>query len=349
MSGTSLDGLDIVLAELSKKRSAWNFKIEAGTTISYNQSWKKLLSSAHQTDAETLQQLDHAFGHFMGNACNAFISKHKIRRVDLIASHGHTVFHQPNRGFTFQLGNGNALHAATGLPVVFDFRSLDVEYGGEGAPLVPVGDHYLFSDYDVCLNLGGIANLSFLQRGSRKAFDICYANMGLNYLAQAAGKSYDARGRMAENGIIDTTLLRQLSGYYRKHTRHRPSLAREGFEKYVLPLLNASTVSTEDKLRTFVESICDEIASCIPTTNKPKRWVATGGGAFNSFLIDTLRKKLGTRDQLTVPEDEVVNFKEALVFALLGVLRIRGEHNVLKRVTGASQDSSSGLVIGLPC
>ncbi len=346
MSGTSLDGLDIAYCIFTKKENEWVYSLETSETIRYSVSWKTKLSTAHTLLADQLTALHHAYGSLLGTEVRKFLEKHSIKKVDFIASHGHTIFHQPGNGFTFQLGDGNSLHHAAGFPVVSDFRSLDVARGGQGAPLVPIGDQLLFSQYDVCLNLGGIANLSKTEKGKRIAFDVCYANMGLNFLAQKINKPYDRDGELSERGEVNEKLLSKIAKACTALRLKRPSLSREGFEKVIMPLLNDDTVSLEDRLCTFTESIVTEIVLAVGT-EKSKTVLCTGGGAFNRFLLYRLIEKGGDEISLTLPDENLIKFKEALVFAFLGVLRVRGEVNTLKSVTGASKNSSGGLVIGL--
>lgn len=345
MSGTSLDGVDIAYCSFEKKRK-WEFSIDKAEAVPYAKSWKKKLSEAHTLEAEKLAALDAAYGKFLGTLSNNFISKHKIKNVNFIASHGHTVFHQPENGFTIQIGNGNHIQAITGLPVIFDFRSLDVAHGGQGAPLVPIGDELLFNEYDVCLNLGGIANLSFSTKKRRKAFDVCFVNMGLNYLAGKVGKEYDHNGTLASGGEISTALLGQLERVYGKVKSTRPSLGREFFERHIQPLFERSKSSVHDQLRTFTESAAREIIHSIQASSNKPTVLCTGGGALNSFLIYRLVELCGDEATFIIPEAEVIKFKESLVFAFLGVLRFRGQINCLKSVTGASQDSSCGVTVG---
>lgn len=344
MSGTSLDGLDIAFCEFEKGQRGWSFKSEIGETIKYNKQWIEKLSDAPFASAQEFEKLNYDFGEYIGAACKRFLEKHRLT-VDFISSHGHTIFHQPERRFTFQLGSGIAIHHTSGLPVICNFRSEDVLKGGEGAPLVPVGDHHLFSTYDVCLNIGGIANLSMMSGRKRVAFDICFANMGLNYLTAKIGKLYDRGGAIAFRGKLSVDLKEQLDVVNRKWHRSRPSLGREGFEKFIQPLLEDESIAIENRIRTFAESIADEIAACIPKKRKTKL-LATGGGAFNNFLISQLQNKLEGFAEVIVPSNHIVSYKEAIVFAFLGVLKSRNEPNVLKSVTGASSDSSAGVMIG---
>lgn len=348
MSGTSLDGLDIAYCRLVHKTRKWKFEIVKSDTLKYTAAWKKKLSSAHLLSAEDLLALHSEYGNYLGQCALDFISKHKVEKVDFISSHGHTIFHQPKRKFTFQLGDGNAIHAVSGLPVIFDFRSQDVLMGGEGAPLVPIGDRYLFHEYDVCLNLGGISNLSMEIKGERKAFDVCFVNMGLNFLTNQIGKEYDKDGMLASEGKINSSLLLELNKVYTGFRKGRPSLGREDFEKSLQPLLNNKKISLNDRLHTFCESIANEIVLAIPSSKEKTKLLTTGGGTSNSFLIELLRTKLKKRNvEVIVPKKKIIDFKEALVFALLGVLRVRNEVNVLKSVTRAKQNSSSGVIVGL--
>lgn len=346
MSGTSLDGVDIACCTFSFKKR-WTFTIEKAETVRYSGEWFKKLKDAHTLAAQQLLELDHAYGKFLGMLCKNFIKKNSIKKVDFISSHGHTIFHQPEKGFTLQIGNGNDINTVTGLPVISDFRSLDVANGGQGAPLVPIGDKHLFSDYDICLNLGGIANLSYDLKKQRIAFDVCYVNMGLNYLTEKIGKKYDEGGELASSGELNSELLSRLNAAYSTTQKKRPALAREFFEQKIQPLLDQEKISVPDRLRTFTESIAQQLSDVILNSRKNATVLCTGGGSFNSFLMYRLVEHCGDGATLVIPEKEIVDFKEAIVFAFLGVLRSRNQINCLKSVTGAAQDSSSGVLVGL--
>lgn len=347
MSGTSLDGVDIACCKLEKKKKGWKADILRARTFEYSPEWLKELSSAHQLSGEGLIHLHTRYGKFLGQLVKSFIKKEEIKKVDLIASHGHTIFHQPQHRFTFQLGDGNAIHAQTKIPVAFDFRSLDVALQGEGAPLVPIGDALLFSEYDVCLNLGGIGNLSIKKKKEIRAFDFCYCNMALNYLAGKAGKKYDHKGKLAQQGNVNESLLSEIEKVYAVSRAAKPSLGREGFEKDFQALLDNETIPLNDRLHTVCESIARELAAAIPHQKEKQKLLVTGGGALNNFLIDKIKQRLGKKVKVIVPEKNIIAFKEALVFALLGVLRLRGEINALKSVTGAKEDSCSGALVGI--
>lgn len=345
MSGTSLDGLDVAYCQF-EKRGSWTFRILDAKTYRYPSAWKSRLSAAHNLDGGSLMALHMAYGRYVGDMCRKFMGHYKIKIVDFIASHGHTVFHQPDMRFTFQLGDGSSIMAAAGLPVIFGFRTLDVALGGEGAPLVPIGDGLLFSKYDVCLNLGGIANVSMHARGTRKAFDVCFCNMALNHLMSRIDLSFDKGGKRASQGRVLPVLYESISQTSSSYCKDRPSLSRELFEKEWRPMLDNPGFRLEDVLRTVCESVAKEIVQALPSSKKPLKILATGGGAKNDFLIKLIRKELAGRGSLIVPSPQIIDFKEALVFAFLGVLRSRNEINVLKSVTKASRDSSSGSIVG---
>jgi anhydro-N-acetylmuramic acid kinase len=346
MSGTSLDGVDIALCTFRYQHDRWTFAIQQATTVSYPREWLKKLAAAHTLSGEQLTALDTQYGKYLGSLCNNFLKVHNIRGIDFIASHGHTVFHQPATGFTLQIGNGNAIHAQTTIPVVYDFRSLDVQLGGQGAPLVPIGDRVLFGEYDVCMNLGGIANISAEGKKGRIAFDVCYVNMGLNYLASKAGKKYDRNGMMAQKGEVNKTLFQKLEKIYGALKLKRPSLGRELFEKKIQPLLDDDSVLLADRLCTFTEVAAHQLAGAFREVKNGCTVLCTGGGTFNSYFMYRLIDCCGDDATLVIPDEEIVKYKEALVFALLGVLRVQRKVNCLKSVTHASKDSSSGVMVG---
>ena len=345
MSGTSLDGLDIAFCTFTKNQNSWKFAINEAATIPYSKAWHKRLAEAHSLDAPELVRTDVEYGKYLGEQCLAFLSANRLK-PDFITSHGHTIFHQPQKSFTLQIGNGNALYAVTNIPVVCDLRSMDVMRGGQGAPLVPAGDQWLFNDYDVCLNLGGIANLSTEIKKQRIAFDVCFVNMGLNYLAEKVGKKFDRNGMLAAEGEVNAKLLSRLNNVYTRLRKRRPSLGREIFEKSVRPLLDDSSISVHDALRTVTEAAAFEIIETVRALRKNARVLCTGGGTFNSFLVSRMLEIGGDDVTLIIPDDDIIKFKEALVFAFLGVLRVRDEVNCLKSVTGAVQDSSGGILVG---
>jgi anhydro-N-acetylmuramic acid kinase len=340
MSGTSLDGLDIVASEFFFIDDVVSFNILKTKTIIYNQEWSDRLSRAMKLSGNELMQLNADFGKFSAKMVKDFLTEWKIL-PDFISSHGHTVFHQPQNGFSTQIGCGAVIAAETGITTVCDFRSTDVALGGQGAPLVPIGDELLFSDYDACLNIGGIANISFNKNGKRIAFDVCAANMLLNFLANKSGKKMDEGGVIASGGNIQAVLLQNLNMNPYFKIKEKKSLGKEWVDEHMIRKIEMSNASVQDKLRTCSEHIAQKIAEVI-IQNRLKKTLITGGGAYNSFLIERIRSL--TREEIIVPENHIVEFKEALIFALLGALRLKNKVNVLNSVTGAKRDSCSGTV-----
>jgi anhydro-N-acetylmuramic acid kinase len=337
MSGTSLDGLDICCVSFSE--DLHRFKILAATTLPYPVSWQQRLEEAFYADGETLETLDNDYGVFLGEKVLRFIEENQLDSIDLIASHGHTIFHKPDQGVTLQIGNGKKIAKLTQIPVVYDFRQPDVDLGGQGAPLVPVGDALLFGQYDACLNLGGFANISYTQNQQIRAFDICACNLVLNRLAQALGKPYDKEGVMAQKGVMDKSLHDRLNklDYYQQQAPK--SLGREFMESVLWPLIKNTIPS--DALHTYTRHIAEQIEKTLDDI-QAKNCLVTGGGAFNNYLISQLKNN--TQSEIIIPNQHIISYKEALVFALLGGLRYRGENNVFASVTGASQDHSSGRI-----
>lgn len=341
MSGTSLDGLDLALCEFELYGLGYRYKIKAAKTLNYSVIWKKRLTDVKKATAEEYFALHAKYGKFIAEEVALFMKASGVT-PDAIASHGHTVFHQPSKGFSTQIGCGATIAAITGITTVCDFRSLDVAYAGQGAPLVPIGDQLLFGEYQACLNIGGVANISFNDRsGNRVAYDVCVANMLLNYLAEKIKLDFDKGGEIARSGKIDATLLaffNELDYYKQKGAK---STGREWFEKELKSKIDRSKLKIADLLLTSTEHIAARIGTEI-SENNLKKVLITGGGAFNSFLIERLRAL--THCDLVLPRDEVINFKEALIFAFLGYLRLQGKINTLSSVTGARKNSIGGAV-----
>ena len=339
MSGTSLDGLDICYAKFQNITN-WEFEILKTETIPYSPEWKNRLQNAILLSAEDLLALDKEYGFYLGEKTQEFISKNNIADLDFIASHGHTVFHQPQRKFTLQIGDGRAIKLTTKKPVIYDFRSQDVLMGGNGAPLVPIGDELLFSQYDACLNLGGFSNISLQKNHQRIAFDISPVNVVLNYFAEKLGKNYDENGDFARNGAINFKILEELNTltFYQKPAPK--SLGVEFVNSVVFPLLKDET--PENIIATFTEHIAEQIAKVF-NDNQLKTVLVTGGGTFNTYLLEKIREKSQT--ELIVPDENIINFKEALIFAFMGVLKLRNEINVLCSATGSSENHCSGILV----
>ena len=320
MSGSSLDGLDIALVRFQEEEDKYHFQILQAETLPYPEYWTEQLSEAFHKQPEDLVQLDKDYGKYLGEQVLAFAKKHNAS-PDFVASHGHTIFHRPEEHYTLQIGDGQELAKASGFTVINDFRSEDISKGGQGAPLVPIGDKLLFGDYEICLNIGGIAN------------------QALNYLANMNGLDYDRDGELARSGEVDITLLKQLNRHPFYGLYPPKSLGREFFEANQKELLQG--LSIPDMLATFVEHIALQIA--LPISFMPKgKILCTGGGARNKFLIERLQAR--TKHEVIVPEKQIIDYKEALVFAFLGLLRLEGKTNVLASVTGAESDSCSGRI-----
>lgn len=342
MSGTSIDGLDIALCKFIPSGNTWKFKIMDAITFPYAEKWMENLRNAQHLSANNLLLLHKEYGEYLGTQVNAFLKDKSVKPL-LVASHGHTIFHQPQKKLTFQLGDGNCIAAACGITTISDFRSMDVALGGQGAPLVPIGDELLFGQYNLCLNLGGFANISYRSGNKRIAFDICPVNFVLNLLAASQGKEFDHDGKIAASGQIDQNLLIKLDSleYYR--TPHPKSLGREWVEKHVFSALEGSTSSIPDKMRTFVEHIAIQCSNIInPVTRPEMKLFITGGGAHNEYLIQQIAKHSNVK--IIIPDKLTIDYKEALIFAFLGLLRSLGKVNCLSSVTGASRDSCGGVI-----
>jgi anhydro-N-acetylmuramic acid kinase len=338
MSGTSLDGVDIALCHFIEDAGSWSYKIICAETVPYASEWKSRLQNLPKASALELVKTHATYGHYLGLLVKSFLDRNNLK-ADQVASHGHTIFHQPEHGFTCQIGDGAAIASECGITVVSDFRTLDVACGGQGAPLVPKGDQLLFADYGMCLNIGGFANISFLSKGHRLAFDICPANIILNHYSEKLGHPYDKDGLIAASGKIDRTLLRELNNLDYYGQSPPKSLGREWVERVLKPLVDENALPVNDILCTVTEHIAFQLAKTI-NVNYGKQVLLTGGGAFNIFLINRL--KFYSSAELVIPVPLLINFKEALIFALLGVLRFRGETNCLSDVTGAWKDVSGG-------
>jgi len=337
MSGTSLDGLDIVYVRFDCN-GQYRFNILYKETILYTDFWREKLRLAVNQSDKILEQMSMEYGAFLGRRVKEFIDKYSIADLDFIASHGHTVFHQPNKGITLQIGDGQTIANVTNCKVVCDFRTQDVELGGQGAPLVPIGDRLLFAEYDACVNLGGFANISFEEGDDRLAYDICPVNIVLNDVSRKLGFEYDEEGKIASTGEVNKGLLDVLNSleFYKKSPPK--SLGLEWVQKTIFPLFD-DDIKKVDLLRTFVEHIAIQITNSIQGFETV---LFTGGGVFNTFLVE--RIKHYTTSKIQVPEATIVNYKEALIFSLLGLLRLENKDNCLSSVTGAKKNHSSGRI-----
>jgi len=350
MSGSSLDGLDIVFAEFGENAGQWQYEIRAADCYPYSADWVSRLKNAVSISARDYQLLHADYGHYLGQMVNRFIEENHLHyQVSLVASHGHTTFHLPPH-MTAQLGDGAAIAAETQLPVVTDLRAVDVAFGGQGAPIVPIGEKLLLGGYDFFLNLGGIANIS-VNRESYIAYDICPANRVLNMLANEMGKEYDEDGKIARSGKRQQELFLKLNNldFYKKEPPR--SLANDFGTDHVFPIIKNSGCGIPDALRTYVEHIVEQIKNAVSGTGLPEhsattfKLMATGGGAFNTFLVEKLSEQLKeVNTEVVVPDKYLVKYKEALIMALIGILRWRQEYNVLSSVTGARRNSIGGAL-----
>lgn len=359
MSGSSLDGLDLVFAEISESAGKWTYEIKAAACYEYSLEWQRKLQSAIYLNALEYQMLHAEYGHYLGRQVNAFIEANHLQyQTALIASHGHTTFHVPQQRTTAQLGDGAAIAAETQLPVVSDLRALDVAFGGQGAPIVPFGEKLLLSEYKWFLNIGGIANLSFNTGASYVAFDVCPANRVLNLICNEIGKPYDDGGSMAAAGTLNANLLELLNSeaYYRQP--FPKSLANDFGVEQLFPIVQRCNLPVNDALNTYTEHIVQQVQYAVkaaiqhagedfksPSNENGSKLLVTGGGAFNNFLVRKLTQALAPLNiEVVVPDSMLIQYKEALIMALIGILRWRQEYNVLASVTGATRNSIGGAV-----
>ncbi len=341
MSGTSLDGLDICYVRFDDDQ---HFEILQAETIDYSDEWRNKLAKAYAYSAMDLCELDVEFGYFLGEQVQDFIAKYRIEQLDFVASHGQTIFHQPQKFFTLQIGNGAAIASRCGQKVVSDFRTQDVVLGGQGAPLVPIGDELLFNEYDACLNLGGFSNISLNREGKRIAFDICPINIVLNHYSKQLGKEYDENGDFAAQGKINIELVKELDSLEFYKQSFPKSLGFEWVEAEFLTIVDKYDISVQDKLCSCIEHFAHQMQK-IFSFYDINNVLITGGGVRNVFFINRLRAL--TSVEIIIPNDNLIDFKEALIFAFLGFRRVQNKINSLSSVTGASKDHSSGVIFEL--
>ena len=345
MSGTSLDGLDIAYVEFIYDQE-WKFNVNHCLAINYNQELRSKLKQAHNLSGLDLKKLDILYGKWLGENVREFMDSHHIL-PDLIVSHGHTIFHQPDIELTHQIGDGNQILKATEIKTISDMRSLDVALSGQGAPLVPIGDKLLFNEYELCLNLGGFSNISFDKNNQRIAYDICPVNTVLNYLASKANQEFDKGGELARSGNCNTQLLQKLNSLEFYNQQPPKSLGIEWVNHNIFPIIEID--SPENLLNTFSHHVANQINFSInrnfdfKSHKSTPKMLVTGGGAKNDYLI-SLIKEACEKVEIIIPKVELIDFKEAVIFAFLGLLRSLGKTNTLKSVTGAIRDSSGGII-----
>jgi anhydro-N-acetylmuramic acid kinase len=337
MSGTSLDGLDICLCRFVRNNNKWDYDIIVAETYNYSSEIKEKLATAQHMTALQFVNFHSAYGKYIGKTVRQFIEKYKAT-PSIVASHGHTIFHQPASGFTFQIGCGADIAIQCGVDTICDFRTSDIAAGGQGAPLVPVGDRLLFSDFNYCLNLGGFANISYEKEGNRIAYDICPVNYVLNHYTRSIGKEYDEDGGLAAEGNINNELLESLNNLDFYAHQGPKSLSREWVEDAVIPLIESYDISLNDKLRTFCEHVAMQIGHAVGYGDI----FVTGGGAFNLFLLERIASYI--KGIIKKPDMQLINYKEALIFAFLGVLYLTNQKNCLSSVTGSRSDCIGGAL-----
>lgn len=339
MSGSSLDGLDLAYCEFERNRS-WSFKVLKAKTYPFTEEWRLRLSSLPTKSQEEIERANIQFGQFIGETVFEFLKDNHLK-PDLIASHGHTIFHAPEKGYTLQIGDGQTIADITGINTINDFRSKDIELGGQGAPLVPIGDALLFKEYDFCLNIGGIANISFDKKGKRLAFDICAANQLLNHLSLQLGAPFDKDGTFAQLGKLNIPLFNKLNNDMYFLLTQPKSLSNQYVQNAFTAKLETSNASVEDKLYTVVKHIAFQVNEAVKA-QAGRKILVTGGGAHNRFLVDAI--SMETSKEIIVPDNEIIDFKEAIIFAFMGVLRKLEEINCLASATGASRNCSGGVI-----
>lgn len=352
MSGSSLDGLDLACCSFTFSQGEYktqvaDWQILRALTVPYSEKWRERLRMAPALSGRELYALHTDYGHYLGHAAQNFLSQYELS-PDLIASHGHTVFHEPAKRYTLQIGDGAAISALTGIRTIHDFRAQDVAAGGQGAPLAPLADQMLFPDYALCLNLGGIANLSIRTGDGYLAFDTGGANQILNALVQPLDLAYDDRGKLARQGKNLTGLGRQQDSLPYFQQPYPKSLSNDWVQQQqVQPFVNHAA-DIPDKLHTACRHIARQIAGAVKqvsrdTTLSGSRMIVTGGGAYNDFLIDCIREALPDIEVI-IPESQFVDYKEAALMALMGCLRLLSIPNCLSSVTGATYDACGGAM-----
>jgi len=337
MSGTSLDGIDLAYVYF-KKEEKWSYKIIYAETIAYDVKWEIKLKDGVGYSKIQLEKLNVSYTKLLSEVIVGFIEKYQIKSIDAVCSHGHTILHQPENKLTLQIGNLKELSQLINQNVVCDFRIQDVMLGGQGAPLVPIGDQLLFSDYTYCVNLGGFSNISTESNNERVAYDICPVNIVLNHYVQKMRVSYDDKGILASSGEVNQSLLEKLNNLKYYNQAPPKSLGLEWVKVVIIPLIDSYELSIKDVLRTFVEHAAIQIGSVL--TKDKSSVLFTGGGVYNLFLMERIMAFSSVK--INIPNTELIEYKEALIFGFLGVLKLRNEVNVLASVTGAEKDHSSG-------
>ncbi len=351
MSGSSLDGLDIAYVRYWLEGDQWKFEIKEAEVVPYPKKWELRLFNLAYQDAITYLKTSAYYGLYIGEEVNKFLERKGIPKdkVDFIASHGHTIFHQPENHVSSQVGDGAKIAAVTGLPVISNFRDEDVALGGQGAPITPVADKYLFPEFVLTLNLGGFANITaHLKDGRLVGFDIVALNVVINHFAKELGYDMDKDGELGREGVPDEDLLAKLNSIWYYDKPFPKCLSMGWFNRVLLPILRKARISKLDILRTYYEHVAQQIGKAVKLlkeiglAKENPQMLVTGGGAFNKFLLERLQEHVDV--EMVIPDEQLVKFKEAVAIGFLGVLRVRGEPNVYASVTGAEKDTVNGAL-----
>jgi anhydro-N-acetylmuramic acid kinase len=337
MSGSSLDGLDLCYSKISSKDENCHFEIIASETIPYDNDVYEKLKKVREISSLDLHFFDIELGKLFGAYCNSFIGKNNIKQIDAVSNHGHTVFHYPEKGLTLQIGNNNWIAKMTNIPIFGNLRMRNITHGGQGAPIVPIADKYLFSEFDNCINLGGISNITIKKGTNLKSFDIGICNQLLNYLCNLIDKKYDQNGDIAATGTINLELLNALEKIPFYQIQPPKSIDNGMLKETVLPIFDSYKDSVPNLLATAAEHIAIEISKYL---EKDSKTIITGGGAYNSFLISRIQSISNAK--ITIPNPKIIEFKEALAMSFMALRSIENRPNTLSNTTGSEKDCISG-------
>jgi anhydro-N-acetylmuramic acid kinase len=339
-------GLDIALCTFDHHDDHLLWTISNGSTFSFPEKLLSRLANATVLSGFDLMQLDADFGVFIGHQVRQWAADHQVT-ADYIASHGHTVFHEPALGFTTQIGSGSHIAYATGMDTITNFRSADIAAGGQGAPFAPAADTKLFPGYDAYLNLGGIANINIRSEdGRHKGWDIGPCNQALNFLARKVGKPFDLNGDIASKGVVLNETVAHLVDIFPFDDGHPKGLSNASITSSWIQYLERSNENINDLMTSTVEAITTLILSHIsPFTSKEINVLVTGGGAHNSFLMKSLKGKASSSNiHFTLPAKEIIDYKECALMGYLGYLTIKGLPYGIKEITGAQMDTIGGAI-----
>lgn len=337
MSGSSLDGLDVSLTKFNHT-THWQYEILTSCTLPIPEELKAALRQAPVLSAKEIHLLDIRYGIWIGEILKDWLES-LAYKYDLIGIHGHTVYHLPQDHLSLQIGNGLAIAQKTRLPVVDQFRSLDVLLGGQGAPLVPFGEKMLFSDCDAYINLGGIANIS-IHSEKVLAWDVAPCNQVFNHFANQLGFAYDDGGALSQKGTIDQKWMNHLLSLAYFQQAPPKSLANQ----WTSEVLKNAPANAFDGLATYIDFLSEQIVFDLTDSIRKGKLMITGGGAYNAHLIEKIREKAGPEFEIYLPNKTLIEQKESVIFGFMALMRWLGQINVLSSVTGAERDSCSGTL-----